>query len=242
MQEEGSPARASESLRQALEQAIILEDDDIILLNKPSGIAVHGGTDNPHGVIEVLRELRGKPEYLELAHRIDRETSGLLLLAKNRMTLINLHELFKHSGIKKKYQTLVFGDWRGGQRRVESKLQRRQNTAQKVVTNAAGKDAVSMFTPLQRFGDTTLLEADIQTGRMHQIRVQLADAGYPVAGDKKYGDFKLNRLIRSHTGLKRLFLHAYHIEFTLNHSGKRYSHTLKLPDELQTTITELSYG
>ena len=183
------------SLPYLLKNSIILEDDAVIIINKPPGIAVHGGTDNLHGVIEILRQLRPESPFLELAHRIDKETSGLLLLAKNRKTLLDLHESFKSGEINKHYQALVLGKWHGGERKVENYRARSRGGMQnmQVSDESDGKLAESVFTPMQQFPEHSLLSVRLLTGRMHQIRTQLADLSLPIAGDTKYGDFTRER-------------------------------------------------
>ena len=236
------PKPASTSLLALIANSIILEDDDLIIINKPSGVAVHGGTDNVHGVIEVFRQLRPELEFIELAHRIDKETSGLLLLAKNRKTLLDLHDSFKTGDINKHYQALVLGKWQGGERKVENYLSRAKGGMQnmQVSENGDGKLAESIFTPLKRFSENSLLSVRLLTGRMHQIRTQLADMQLPIAGDAKYGNFAANRDFAKRTGLKRLFLHAYKVSFKLKHSGQVYNLDIPLADDLQAAVDQLS--
>ena len=236
------PKQASTARLDLLASAIILEDDDLIVINKPAGVAVHGGTDNLHGVIEILRQLRPELEFLELVHRIDKETSGLLLLAKNRPTLLGLHESFKTGEVNKHYQTLVLGKWQGGERRVENYLTRNKGGLQnmQVSDSEEGKRSESIFMPLKSFSDNSLLSVRLLTGRMHQIRTQLAELKLPIAGDSKYGDFAANRDFKRKTGLKRLFLHAYRMDFKLQHSGKAYNLEIELADDLQSVLDQLS--
>ena len=235
------PKQASQARLDRLANAIILEDDDVIVINKPPGISVHGGSDNLHGVIEILRQLRPESEFLELAHRIDKETSGLLLLAKNRKTLLDLHEAFKTGDINKHYQTLVLGKWHGGERKVENYLERAQGGMQnmQVSEGEEGKRAESVFSPLKQFSENSLLSVRLLTGRMHQIRTQLADLDLPIAGDSKYGHFANNREFSRKTKLKRLFLHAYRVDFKLQHSGKVYNLEIDLAPDLQAVLDQL---
>lgn len=237
--EQSEPRKAGQRLLDAIHQAVILEDDDVMVLNKPSGIAVHGGTDNPHGVIEIIRQLKPELEFIELVHRIDKETSGLLLLAKNRTTLLALHDAFKTGGISKYYQTLVFGRWRGGDQHIRNRLSRAEYGAQNMQVSEEGKLSESIFSPIADFGQNSLLSVRLLTGRMHQIRTQLSDMDYPITGDTKYGDFALNREFAKTTGLKRLFLHAYRIDFKLAHSGKSYNLEIPLATELQSALDVL---
>ena len=237
--EQTEPRKASQKLLDAVEQSIILEDDELIIINKPSGIAVHGGTDNPHGVIEVIRQLKTNLEYIELVHRIDKETSGLLLLAKNRTTLLALHEAFKTGDISKYYQTLVFGRWRGGEQHVRNHLKRSQHGQQNMQVSEEGKLSESIFSPIGTYAENSLLSVRLLTGRMHQIRTQLSDMDYPITGDSKYGDFTLNRQFTKRTKLKRLFLHSYRIDFKLEHTGKAYNIEIPLADDLQAALNFL---
>lgn len=235
--------QAGSRLLSQIEASIILEDDDLIIINKPSGIAVHGGTDNLHGVIEVIRQLRPDLDYIELVHRIDKETSGLLLLSKNRKTLLDLHEAFKTDGISKHYQTLVFGNWRGGEQRISNHLQRTEGKGpqkMRVSDDDEGKLSESVFSPLAQFENNSLLSVKLLTGRMHQIRTQLAELELPIVGDSKYGDFTLNREFARTNGLKRLFLHAYRVEFKLKHSGKVYRQEIPLSEDLQAALNHLN--
>ena len=236
------PRQASNSLLELIVKSIVLEDDDLIIINKPAGVAVHGGTDNTHGVIEVFRQLKPESEFIELAHRIDKETSGILILAKNRKTLLDLHESFKTGDINKHYQALVLGKWQGGERKVENYLTRAKGGMQnmQISDSEEGKLATSLFTPLKQFPEHSLLSVRLMTGRMHQIRTQLADMNLPIAGDAKYGNFAANRDFSRKTGLKRLFLHAYRVGFKLKHSGKVYSLTIELADDLKATIDQLT--
>ena len=235
------PEQASHRQLNLLQQSILLEDDDLLVVNKPAGVSVHGGTDNTHGVIEILRQLRPELEFLELAHRIDKDTSGLLLLAKNRVSLLDLHESFKTGDLNKHYQALVLGKWQGGERKVENYLERSKGGMQnmRVSEDEEGKRAESIFTPMSSFAENSLLSVRLMTGRMHQIRTQLADLELPIAGDSKYGDFARNREFKRQTGLKRLFLHAYKLDFKLNHSGKVYNLEVPLAEDLQIVLDKL---
>ena len=200
------------NLKQWIEQRILYEDSGLIVLNKPSGIPVHGGTGISMGLIEILRELRPKIPGLELIHRLDRDTSGCLLIAKKRRTLLEWHDLLTRRQVKKRYLMLVKGRWKGGSRRVEEPLLKNilQSGERVVKVDEEGKSAVTRFTPLKRYSDATLLAAEPVTGRTHQIRVHAASIGYPIAGDEKYGDNRFNRKMREN-GLKRLFLHSVSI-------------------------------
>jgi len=233
---------AGQRLLDLVDQAIILEDNDLIIINKPSGIAVHGGTDNPHGIIEIMRQIRPNQGFIELVHRIDKETSGLLLLAKNRASLLALHEAFKTGDISKYYQTLTFGCWKGGEQHVRNHLKRSEHGQQnmQVSQEQEGKLAESIFSPLANYPNNSLLSVRLLTGRMHQIRTQLSDLQLPIVGDSKYGDFSLNREFSRKIGLKRLFLHAYRVDFKLDHTGKSYNIEIPLADDLQTALAKLT--
>ena len=223
-----------------LEQSIMFEDEDLLVLCKQAGLAVHAGSGVPWGVIEVLRKLRPNDPFLELAHRLDRGTSGILLIARSRHALTQLHQLLRDGQVKKVYLALVAGKWRGGPRRVESTLTREGEKGQvrRTEYKDGGKLAVSEFEPQRIYSDATLLRVRIHTGRTHQIRVQAADAGFPLLGDGKYGDFPSNRVWRKR-GLKRLFLHAAEISFQWPDSGRKMRFEAPLPHELQIIVDNL---
>lgn len=246
--EKAAKPTAPESLLKAIEASIILEDDDLILINKPSGMAVHGGSGVRYGLIESFRQLRPNMPFVELVHRLDKETSGIVMLAKNRQALLALHEMLKrkseNGGLEKYYQTLVKGQWHGGSRHIKNNLQREQGRKKKVRVvdpgdSSSGKISESVFTPITKYSNHTLLKVKLITGRMHQIRTQLAELNHPILGDSQYGDFALNREVKKQFGLKRLFLHAYHLKFTLTSSGKYYDCKIPLADDLQKTIEKL---
>lgn len=239
-------AKAPESVLKMINDAIIVEDDDLILINKPSGLAVHGGTGQKYGLIESFRQLRPNIPFIELVHRLDKETSGIIILAKSREVLLELHNMLKDKKIHKYYQTLTKGKWQGGVQHIKNNLQRQQGRQQKVKVvdgDENGKSSESIFYPIHSYKYNakfySLLEVELLTGRMHQIRTQLADYDYPVIGDSQYGDFTENRLVKKELGLKRLFLHAFHLHFTLLSSGKTYDHKISLPDDLQKVIEKL---
>lgn len=237
-------ARVPDSLLKSLQLAILLEDDDLILINKPSGLAVHGGSGLRYGLIEGFRQLRPELGFIELVHRLDKETSGIVMLAKNRSTLLELHGMLKDGGINKYYQTLIIGKWQGGTKTIKNELLREQGKKQKVRVLSegeanTGKEAISIFTPLDYYKNHTLLKVEILTGRMHQIRTQLADMNLPVLGDSHYGDFSANREAKKQLSLKRLFLHAYHLQFTLESSAKKYDCKIPLALDLQQVIRGL---
>ncbi len=195
-------------------QSIIYEDGSLMVLNKPSGLAVHGGSGLSYGVIEALRALRPDAHFLELAHRLDRDTSGCLVIAKKRSALRAFHEVMRNGGVDKRYLTLVQGRWRGG--KVDAPLRKNAlSSGERVVkVNLAGKSALSLFSPVTLYNGASLMEVKLITGRTHQVRVHARHAGHPIAGDEKYGDSEFNRRMAG-LGLKRLFLHASSLHFTL---------------------------
>lgn len=231
-----APDQAPAYLLKQIEDAVMLEDDYIIVINKPAGLPVHGGTGVTCGLIEGFRQLRPNIPYVELVHRIDRETSGLVILAKSRKVLNELHFLLREGGIEKQYQTLVAGRWRGGRAYINLSLKRGEgNRTQKVSVDEEGKESESVFAPMRVIGDTTLMSVKILTGRMHQIRVQLQHLGFPILGDDRYGDFALNREYKA-KGLNRMFLHAAKMEFFLEQNGQRYALEAPLPPELKKLL------
>ncbi len=232
------------SFLDTLSESIIHEDDDIILINKSSGLAVHGGSGVRFGLIESFRQLRPELPFVELVHRLDKETSGIVMLAKSRGVLLELHEMLKQKQINKFYQTLILGKWQGGKQHIKNHLQRNRGSKQKVrvvkdKNSDKAKESESIFRPIKLYQQYSLMEVELLTGRMHQIRTQLADLGNPVMGDSQYGDFAANRAAKKDIGLKRLFLHAYHLNFKLNSSGKVYDYKIDLPKELTAVIEQL---
>lgn len=239
---EAAPAaRPGQRVAELIEGNILFEDPGLLILNKPSGMAVHGGSGLTWGVIEALRALRPDAHYLELAHRLDRETSGCLIIAKKRSVLRTLHELLRGEGIDKRYLALVKGRWEGGERAVEVSLRKNVlKSGERMVTVDAGegKAALSIFTPLSIYKHASLLEVRLVTGRTHQVRVHAAHAGHPIAGDHKYGDADFNRRM-AERGLNRLFLHARSLSFTLPDSGQRVAVSAPLDEVLQQVIRNL---
>lgn len=198
------------ALQKLITDAVVYEDADLMVINKPAGIAVHGGSGLSHGVIEVLRAVYPDLKELDLVHRLDRETSGCLVVAKRRAALRDLHGQFREGRAEKRYLALVCGKWDLGQKRIELPLAtgERRGGERHVAVRSHGQMAVSTFKPVQFFGIVaTLMEVEIGTGKTHQIRVHAAYAGHPVAGDDKYGDRERNEVLRDY-GLSRMFLHA----------------------------------
>ena len=201
-----------EVAKQRVDLPIIHEDDAMLVIDKPEGIAVHGGSGVSFGVIEALRRQRPEARFLELAHRLDRETSGVLLVGKKRLALTTLHDMFREhgAGADKRYLVLVRGRWMNTSQHVKLPLHKylTEGGERRVSVNAEGKAAHTVFRLLARWPEMSLLEARLKTGRTHQIRVHLAHLGFPILGDEKYGDFALNRELKR-TGLKRMALHAW---------------------------------
>lgn len=215
----------------AIERAIIYEDDRLILLNKPAGVAVHGGSGVSHGVIEALRKLRGEHDFLELVHRLDRDTSGCLMVAKRRRHLLSIQDLIRRNNVRKIYWLLCRGFWKDGNITVDLPLTKNTlRSGERVVrVDPAGKPALTHFRLLDANAFASLSEARLITGRTHQIRVHASAHDAPIAGDEKYGDKTFNQQCRSQ-GLNRMFLHASSIQFTLD--DQRYDLSCPLPDTL----------
>jgi 23S rRNA pseudouridine955/2504/2580 synthase len=209
--EKAGPARIPDSVMQRLAEAEIYRSDDLIVIDKPAGLAVHAGSGLSFGVIEAMRQLHGAPE-LELVHRLDRETSGCLVLARNRQALLSLQEVFAGNQIDKRYLALVPAPWPHGRVEVDAPLRKNvQRGGERMVeVDETGKAARTEFVDLERYGPATMVEARLFTGRTHQIRVHAAHIANPVAGDGKYGDKKFNARL-AQLGLKRLFLHAHRL-------------------------------
>jgi 23S rRNA pseudouridine955/2504/2580 synthase len=224
----------------ALSDKILYEDERIIIINKPSGMAVHGGSGVSHGVIEAMRHWRQDLHYLELVHRLDRETSGCLVLAKKRSALRQLHELLREGEVEKRYLALVKGAWSHGNKRVEVALRKNTLRSGERMVNVSdeGKTAISTFYPLSVGKTASLMEIHIETGRTHQIRVHATHLGHPIAGDDKYGDKEFNRQMRE-VGLSRLFLHARSLAFTLTEPHKSIAVNAPLDHELTQLLDKL---
>ena len=229
-----------EHMLKKLEQSILFEDSHVLVINKPAGLAVHSGSGIAYGVIEILRQLRPEAEMLELVHRLDKDTSGCLVIAKDRPSLMQLHDQFRsEDGIDKHYQAILAGRWAGGEKLIDAPLIKNslKGGERMVMVDQTGKEARSLFTPIDYFNDATHIEIKLFTGRTHQIRVHAAHAGFPVAGDPKYGDQKFNRMLKA-KGFKRMYLHAHTLGFTLQ---KKYKITAPLDTEWQKLIKVLSH-
>jgi len=232
--------RMPAALLERVRDSILMEDERLIVINKPAGIAVHGGSGVSFGIIEALRALRpGEP--LELAHRLDRDTSGCLLIARRPAVLRVLHALLREGQVDKAYLALLKGQWNLGKKRIEVPLRTdlREHGERTVRAHASGKEAVSEFRPVQFFRNrATLVEVALLTGRTHQIRVHAAYAGHPVAGDTKYGDEAFNEAMQK-LGLTRMFLHAHSVGFQWP-TGGEFSVNAPLPPELAAVIDRMS--
>jgi 23S rRNA pseudouridine955/2504/2580 synthase len=238
------PIRTAERPSQAAVPArdfdIAYEDEALIVVDKPAGTAVHGGSGVSFGVIEQLRRARPLAKFLELAHRLDRETSGLLVVAKKRMALTRLHDMFRDGGINKRYLALVKGRWRNELQHVRLPLHKflTAEGERRVSVDADGKTAHSIVRLVARWENFSLVEVELKTGRTHQIRVHLAHLGFPIAGDDKYGDFALNKVLQK-AGLGRMFLHAAKLALPHPLSGAPIELQSALPSELSAFIRQL---
>jgi len=222
-----------------LEGRVLFEDEHLLVLDKPAGLAVHGGSGVSVGLIEALRALRPQNPYLELAHRLDRETSGCLIVAKSRRALLGVHEMLREGGLDKYYTALVSGPWSGGLRTVDAALETQRPGGQRhVAVEETGKESASEFRPVERFREFALVEVHLLTGRMHQARVHAAHIEHPIVGDEKYGNRDLNARGRA-LGLNRLFLHAHRIEFRHPLNGQKMKITAPLPEELERALSGL---
>lgn len=220
---------------------LLYEDARILALDKPAGLAVHGGSGLSFGAIEALRAARPGTE-LELVHRLDKDTSGILLIAKDRASLRLLHAALRHGQVGKTYLALLKGRWTLGRKTIDVPLKTniRQGGERMVKVDIEGRNSASTFRPVRRFDSlATLVEVDIHTGRTHQIRVHAAYAGHPIAGDEKYGDREFNAGMKA-LGLQRMFLHAHRMEFTWPDTGRRCRIEAPLPEELAAVLEALA--
>jgi 23S rRNA pseudouridine955/2504/2580 synthase len=225
-----------------LEGRILFEDDGLLVMNKPAGLPVHGGTGIHFGLIDALRSLRGEGVFLELAHRLDRNTSGCLVIAKTSQVLREFHQLLFDHQVNKHYTALVSGRWnKPNPFEVDLPLLKgqMQSGERMVQVDEAGKPSQTTFRLMQQFAKAALLDVVIHTGRTHQIRVHAAHSRHAVAGDEKYGDTPFNQQMHA-VGLRRIFLHANEISFTLPSTGSKITMKAPLDDDLQAVITRLS--
>ena len=220
---------------------IIFEDEWLLVVNKPSGLAVHGGSGIDFGLIEHMRHIKPEYKFLELVHRIDKNTSGVIVIAKKRSALRSMQELFRNKKIKKNYLVAVKGNWDSKKKEVSLRLEKKQTSeghhVNVVEDPLKGKLSKSIFYLVKQMQKQSLLSAQIITGRTHQIRVQLAFLGFPVLGDDKYGDFALNKKLQS-SGLKRMFLHAHKLSFFHPFTEEKVELTADLPIELRKFFDE----
>lgn len=226
-------------LKASLLNTILFEDDAILVINKPTGFAVHGGSGINSGVIETLRELRSDCRFLELVHRLDRDTSGCLIIAKKRSALRTLHEYFRGNGVKKSYLALLDGRWEKKKIIVDQPLLKNvsQGGERMVKVSSAGKASQTLFKRISVFHDTTLVEASPFTGRTHQIRVHAQYLGHAIIGDDRYGNNDINKAFRRR-GYKRLFLHAQKLQFAHPVTGEILKLLAPLAKDLQALLDQ----
>lgn len=229
----------SQSLKDALLQGILYEDEAFLVINKPAGFAVHGGSGINSGIIEGLRLIRPEARFLELVHRLDKDTSGCLLIAKKRSALKLLHELFRDDRIHKTYLALLTGQWARKKLVVNAPLQKNisQGGERMVVINPSGKAAETLFRRLKLLADATLVEAMPKTGRTHQIRVHAASLGHPIVGDERYGRDEINKIFKNR-GYKRMFLHAATLQFEHPVTGVALAISAPLPQQLDQLLKD----
>jgi len=224
---------------------ILFEDDHLLIINKPASVAVHGGSGVSYGVIEQLRAARPDQKFLELAHRLDRETSGILVLAKKRSALVKFHEQMREGIVDKRYQALVHGQWQNPRQHIRLPLHKylTPDGERRVRVQEGGMASHTVFNLIHQYGDFSLLEAELKTGRTHQIRVHLSASGYAIAGDDKYGNFELNKRLQKkheHEGtLKRMFLHAHKLIFTHPATGGKMTISCPLPPECSAYLQSI---
>jgi 23S rRNA pseudouridine955/2504/2580 synthase len=238
--ERGAAPVPGKQLRRYLAENILFEDEGLLIINKPSGLAVHGGSGISLGAIEALRAERPEARFLELVHRLDRDTSGCLMLAKKRAVLLELQAAMQRNQIEKRYQALVKGQWPKGKATINAPLKKNQlSSGERIVrVDAEGKPSVTHFKIAQRYKDASLLHIRLETGRTHQIRVHCQFSGQPIAGDPKYGDVHFNESLRD-VGLKRLFLHASSLRFRHPLSGDWVDIEAPLSKELAAVLSNL---
>lgn len=234
------PLVPGQSLRDLLSSRILFEDKGLLIINKPAGIPVHGGSQVKLGMVEALRYMYPKSPHLELVHRLDSDTSGCLILAKKRSILKEMHEIFRKGLAHKVYYALTKGHWKKTELRVEMSLKKNQlSSGERIVrVDSTGKPSVTLFHPIKVYSHATLVEATLITGRTHQIRVHSKYHGHHIAGDEKYGDREFNKQLRK-AGLNRLFLHAFMVEFDLPSTGQHIKINAPLDKELEECLKML---
>tara|TARA_R110002167_G_scaffold2676_4_gene13304 strand:+ start:2933 stop:3889 length:957 start_codon:yes stop_codon:yes gene_type:complete len=238
--EEKPQPKVGAGLTAALGQAIVFENDQLLVINKPSGLAVHGGSGINLGLIEALRQMRPESKFLELVHRLDRDTSGAVMVAKKRSTLTALHEDLRQGRISKIYHALVMGHWSKRVTKVDAPLKKNElQSGERVVrVDPEGKTSITEFRLMETYERCSLIEAKPVTGRTHQIRVHALHAGHPIIGDPKYGDEPMNRLLKGE-GVKRLFLHAAELRLRLPGSPERLIIKAPIEAELKNALIKL---
>jgi len=239
---ERAESEVVDAAKQRVDLPVLFEDEAMLVIDKPEGVAVHGGSGVSFGVIEALRRQRPLAKFLELAHRLDRETSGILLVGKKRLALTALHDMFREhgQGADKRYLVLVKGRWLNQTQHVRLPLHKylTEGGERRVSVDEQGKASHTVFRLLARWPGVSLLEAQLKTGRTHQIRVHLSHLGFPILGDEKYGDFALNRELKKN-GLKRMALHAWRMAFRHPLSGAPLEVRAPLPDSLRGYVAQL---
>jgi len=235
-----APGASASPVRPRFAKRILHEDDALLVIDKPAGMAVHGGSGISVGVIEQLRRERPEARFLELVHRLDRDTSGVLLLAKKRSALTELHRQLREGSANKRYLALVPGRWTDSKRSVKLALHKYVlgSGERRVRVQDDGQASHTIFRLQRSWPQFSLLEAELKTGRTHQIRVHLAHLGHPIAGDDKYGDFELNKAL-ARRGLKRMFLHAAQLTITHPVAGTMTTFEAPLPEDLATFLQRL---
>jgi len=216
---------------------VIYEDDSLVVIDKPAGTAVHGGSGVSFGVIESMRAARQEPEFLELVHRLDRDTSGLLMLAKRRQVLVKLHALLREGGVNKRYLALIQGRIANDRQHIRASLTKWTTVSgeRRVKVDPDGQNAHTIVTCVERFADYSLVEAELRTGRTHQIRVHLASIGHPIVGDEKYGSDAIRDIFRAQ-GLNRMYLHAHTLALPHPGNGQTISLLARLPDQFEQAL------
>jgi 23S rRNA pseudouridine955/2504/2580 synthase len=227
------------NLKDALQHSILFEDDGFLIVNKPAGFAVHGGSGVSSGIIEGLRLLRPEAKFLELVHRLDKDTSGCLVIAKKRSALRAFHAIFRDNQVKKTYLALLSGQWKKKKLVVNAPLLKNiaKGGERMVMVSSAGKEAETVFTRLTAFAESTLVEAAPKTGRTHQIRVHALHLGHPIVGDERYGRDDVNSMFRQ-KGYKRMFLHAQTLAFSHPLTGEPMKITAPLPQQLELLLAK----
>ncbi|CAK7064760.1 RluA family pseudouridine synthase [Kerstersia gyiorum] len=235
------PAETAQAPVPGCEFPIVYEDDALLVVDKPAGVAVHGGSGVSFGVIEQLRAARPQARFLELAHRLDRDTSGLLLVAKKRSALLGLHEMFREGRGRKHYFALVHGDWVNGRQHIRLPLLKwltRTGERRVRVDEQEGQAAHTIISLERRYGEVSLVDAELRTGRTHQIRVHLSASGFPIVGDDKYGDEAADAALVA-KGFRRMFLHAHRLEIPHPVSGEALRLVAQLPPECENLLLVL---